>query len=247
MKYTYRMVKDSYSNNKYKNDLISHIWYLLLRPISFVFAAMFASLNIKPINITYLSIIVVFISTIIISFGYWSEYFLYLGSALLIIYGLLDCIDGDMARVMNLKSKIGGYYDSIGGILFHSLTPIAFSIYIYSTNENIHILNFQFSNTTIFFIVGVEVYSIFFRTVIRQAAIIKFNYDSGAKAKKDEKINLFRMLPRIPSNARAPLLIISIMLNMVPLCMFFYMIYNIFILVAVLVKIYLFTLTCSKV
>lgn len=233
------MVRDSYSIEKYNNDLISHFWYLLLRPFSFMFAAMFASLNIKPIIITYLSIIVVFISALMISFGYWDQVLLYSGIILLLIYGLLDCIDGDMARVMDMKSKIGGFYDSIGGIIFHTLTPIAFSIFIYMSNPTINILNLQLTNIYIYLIVGIDVCSTFFRSILRQTAIIKFNYDSGAKPKENEKISLFRILPRVPSNAKAPIIIISIVINQLPLCMFLYMIYSISVLIAVLIKIHL--------
>jgi len=101
---------------KYKQD--GTVTRFFHRPLSFPLAFLFLNIGWSPNSVTYLSIIAClcgFASTLIPSI-----IFHYIAIALFMLFGTLDCVDGNMARtIRNRREKVGVSYgswvDALGG------------------------------------------------------------------------------------------------------------------------------------
>lgn len=102
---------------KYLRPLGDPITYLLLR------------LKIKPTTVTYANFILVFVVFFVLAF---------LDSAsrvfaifLLIVWQLLDIVDGNMARALNSCSKYGGFVDHICGLFLLAFFQLSIGVGLY--------------------------------------------------------------------------------------------------------------------
>jgi len=236
--YSWRDVKNSYAAaNKATNDLIAHSWFYLLRPISFRISAVFATFGVSPVIITMLGMLCVFVGVIMIGCS-GNRFPLFVsGCVVLIFSNILDCVDGDVARVTNKESKIGEYLDFLSGVIFHTLVPVAAAVSIYTSCNQSHLYFSNYiSNSYILLIAMVEVYATFMRVLLSLKGRVLLNYNSGAKFAGGVKLTFWKIAPRILANARTPLLLVALFLNLVELYLLIYMIYSILIMLATLIK-----------
>lgn len=110
------------------------------RPIGFVIANKLKGTGITPNMITILSIFVGSVAGILWYFPY-SLTFAFIGILSLIVANILDCVDGQLARLTGIKSEIGRILDGVAGDLWFLLIYIAFA----------HRLNVEY-NTELFWI-----------------------------------------------------------------------------------------------
>lgn len=90
------------------------IWEILMRPISVLITIPFVGTKVKPTTITKISILSLFISFGLLSFGKtiplkvcgWFFFF---------IWGMLDGVDGNLARCNDMCSPLGDLWDTMGG------------------------------------------------------------------------------------------------------------------------------------
>lgn len=85
----------------------------VIRPISFYVAYVFQRLGFTANGVTYLSIIIVFIAFIF--FLLESHVFTIAGAVMVQIWMILDCVDGNLARVSHIKNPYGDFVDAMGG------------------------------------------------------------------------------------------------------------------------------------
>tara|TARA_B100001996_G_scaffold382920_1_gene376321 strand:+ start:14842 stop:15576 length:735 start_codon:yes stop_codon:yes gene_type:complete len=97
---------------------------IVLRYISFYFTPFFISFN--PNQISYIRLFVAFLSLIILSYGYYFQ-----GVLLFFISYIIDCIDGNIARIKNQASYYGKYFDGFGDSAVEIITPIALLFYFF--------------------------------------------------------------------------------------------------------------------
>ena len=108
-----RDVAQAYAKSKLARELETDPGTVLIyRPVSFVIASLLARLGVTPNAVTMTAglvnpAIVVVVLTATPSTAFAAITFLG------ILYALLDCVDGDIARVSNLTSSIGHYCDFV--------------------------------------------------------------------------------------------------------------------------------------
>ena len=76
-------------------------------------------ISFNPNQISYIRLFVAFLSLIILSYGYYAQ-----GVLLFFISYIIDCIDGNIARIKNRASYYGKYFDGFGednlGLIDHN-------------------------------------------------------------------------------------------------------------------------------
>lgn len=96
------------------------------RPIGFKIAKALTGTGITPNMITILSIFVGSVAGVLWLFPYSLTYAI-VGIVSLIVANILDCVDGQLARLTGIKSEIGRILDGFAGDLWFLLIYIAFA------------------------------------------------------------------------------------------------------------------------
>ena len=119
--------KNSLPEDKRKRD--SFLGKHLYRPISFYFSAAFANMGIRANTISVISVVVVFVSCILFTV---CNYFVAVFSVALInIWAILDCVDGNIARTIG-SEPYGDFIDAFSSYLLTAMFGLCVSIYVYS-------------------------------------------------------------------------------------------------------------------
>ena len=85
----------------------------VLRPLSYPAAWLFLRLGFSPNAVTYLSAALCLAGFLFLASGAAAA--AYAGFALFFLFGVLDCADGNMARVLKRASPWGEWVDALGG------------------------------------------------------------------------------------------------------------------------------------
>jgi len=127
-RYTVDDIRHSYDVEKAKEERYTE-WavYYLYRPLSFQITPFFLHLNCSPSNVTLISLVFA-ISLPFLAFWFPAPYF-FVGLLGLII-SVLDCVDGNIARVTGQTSQKGGYFDFLTDILYRVLMYLSIGIII---------------------------------------------------------------------------------------------------------------------
>lgn len=97
------------------------------RPIGFRIACMLRNTGITPNMVTYLSIFVGAATGFLFYFANNPLYTL-LGILLLVFANILDCVDGQLARLTGIKSEIGRILDGIAGDVWFTVIYISLAL-----------------------------------------------------------------------------------------------------------------------
>lgn len=122
----------SYKKNK-RDDEIRGEWgaVVLYRWISLMVTPWFLKISISATTVTLLSLILTLCIPLTLLFDNALSY-LYM-SILGIIICILDCIDGNIARVTNTVTRLGHYMDFIVDILYRIIIYITLGLIVYKT------------------------------------------------------------------------------------------------------------------
>lgn len=122
-------IRDSFPGDK--NDAI---WTrFVLRPLSFFFAWAFIRLRFSANQVTYLSIFFVFIGGFLFIIG--SHRLAIVAAVCFNVFALLDCVDGNIARVRG-GNPFGEWVDALGGYTAYSFLFLSVGMYVeVTTNE----------------------------------------------------------------------------------------------------------------
>lgn len=101
-----------------------------LRPISFPITNFLVKTNISPNQITYFSNLLLVVACFLYFYGYE-----YIGSSLVYVYFVLDCVDGEIARERKLSSKKGALLEEKLPIIFF----VAFSSTVFYVETSIEL------------------------------------------------------------------------------------------------------------
>lgn len=85
----------------------------VLYPLSFPISQLALRLGLSANQISYLGVVVILLGTGLMLTG--NREFIILGTLLFNFWAVLDCVDGNVARVHRKTSKYGDFVDSIGG------------------------------------------------------------------------------------------------------------------------------------
>jgi len=106
-----QQIKDSLPEDKNRADSVWTRW--VLRPLSVPVAWFCLRLSIRANTVSYLSALICIVGGLLfVSSNMW---WALLGAVLFNLFALLDCADGNMARVTNTTGPYGGWADALGG------------------------------------------------------------------------------------------------------------------------------------
>lgn len=129
-KYTYRDIKQSLPKEKRRSD--SFWGKLWAREASFWFTYLFINAGWTANMVSLLSWIVVTAGAILLSFNqFWC---MLAGIILTVFWGVLDGVDGNIARVKKTNSFMGDFFDAAAGYAPFSITTIALGMAAFHTS-----------------------------------------------------------------------------------------------------------------
>ena len=163
------------SESKRKTDKMIPWVYYVMRPISILLTKPLLKTNITPVNVTFASMVATLIGFVLIGFGQETQTRLW-GFFAFIVWGLLDCIDGNIARCKGLASNRGALWDATGGYM--ALTLMYYSVGIGAFNDTNAL---EFLDKYLYIVLGglTAIMSIFPRLVMQ-----KKKADGGTDAVK---------------------------------------------------------------
>jgi len=139
VKYTYKEIKGSLTKKKNSR---SSLWVQLwVRKASFPFTYLFINTGWTANMVSVLSWIVIFAAAVLLCINnFWC---MLAGVVLTNFWLVLDCVDGNIARVKKTKTFMGDFYDAIAGYGPFSFTTIALGMAAYHTSflipTNLHL------------------------------------------------------------------------------------------------------------
>ena len=98
-----------YKNSLKSFDVEEIIDLIVFRPISFLFVKLIYSTNITPNQISVVSMFFGLLAGVMLGFGKYE--FIIIGAALVFLSNMLDCADGQLARLKKNGTKIGRIID----------------------------------------------------------------------------------------------------------------------------------------
>jgi hypothetical protein len=120
------MIINSYPEHKRQSDRYKSFVYYFLRPVSFPVTYVLLKLGISANATTSFSIIMETIGCILIAFG---GYPARIGGTLLImLWAILDCVDGNIARFRKTGTLSGIFIDDFGAIVLYALLYLSVGI-----------------------------------------------------------------------------------------------------------------------
>lgn len=96
----------------------------VLRPLSFPITWLFLRLGFSANHVSYLAVLVSLFAAVLMGTG--DRNVVILGALLFNFFAVLDCVDGNIARVRKQASLYGGFMDALGGyVAFACVFPAA--------------------------------------------------------------------------------------------------------------------------
>ena len=130
MKYTFKNITDSLT--KKKNSRSSFWVQLWVRKASFPVTYLLINSGWTANMVSVLSWFVVFAGAVLLCVNnFWC---MLAGVILTNFWLVLDCVDGNIARVKKIKTFMGDYYDAVAGYGPFSFTTIALGVAAYHTS-----------------------------------------------------------------------------------------------------------------
>lgn len=130
MKYKFSEITASYTPEKRKN---TSVWARIFsRPLSFVTAYIFANLGFSANAVSILSLLEAFAACIFIMLG---GKYLIVGIVLFLFWDVLDCTDGNIARLKKTSSPIGVFFDAAAGYAAVAFIYLSVGVAAYRTSD----------------------------------------------------------------------------------------------------------------
>ena len=129
-KYSYREIKQSLTKKKNSR---SSLWVQLwVRKASFPVTYMFINTGWSANMVSVLSWLVIFIAAVFLCINnFWC---MLAGVILTNFWLVLDCVDGNIARLKKVKTFMGDFFDAIAGYGPFSFTTVALGFAAYNTS-----------------------------------------------------------------------------------------------------------------
>lgn len=131
MKYSMTDIKSSLSHKKRFEDSLFSI--VVHRPLSYPITYVFANAGVSAWTTSVLSLFVALIGCGLI--GIDSYYSRWIGIALINLWAVLDCVDGNIARVTKTQSEKGSFMDAESGYMICAFVYLSFGMAAYNTRS----------------------------------------------------------------------------------------------------------------
>lgn len=104
------------------------------RPLGYYLAWLFIRIGLLPIQITLFNLFLGI--TICLMFAWLGPAYRILAATLLVFWEILDTTDGNMARVLKIRSNYGGFIDFAGGMFLLTFLQLNIGIGLYFYPDN---------------------------------------------------------------------------------------------------------------
>lgn len=131
MKYSLKEIRNSLT--KKKNSRSSFWVKLWVRKASFPITYLFINTGWSANDVSILSWLIIFVGAICLAIN--SFYFMLVGVILTNLWLVLDCVDGNIARVKKKETYMGDFFDAIAGYGPFAFTTIGISVAAYNTSQ----------------------------------------------------------------------------------------------------------------
>ena len=205
------------------------------RPISVVMTIPLVNSKIKPITVTFWSVVAAFFGAAFMSFG-GTVYWCVVGWFFFFLWNLLDGVDGNLARCQNTCSKRGELWDAFGGYAALVLTYISISIASYNDTYDLIILD---KHWILIFGGLTSVLAIFPRLIFQKKLNLGIdeNKTNSLRDKKNFDLKQIIALNIISATGlMQPIILVCILLHALSLFVVTYFVFNLFITLVSLVK-----------
>ena len=228
-------VRQSYTSRKARTDLTAHLWiYLVLRPISFALTPFFINLGLSANAVTALGLIPLICGLVFILLGAISPVNFVIGAALINIWYLCDCIDGNIARFRGRVSKFGALFDWMVGRIYHAFLPACLGLGLYLASPERSTLALGLGIPRWFWLLtgGVEL----FAGLLRDMVSLQTRRIVGGKVTPgtDSETSIRTILPGAILSFKLPLLLVASLAGALPVWLLGYVVYNLTTLVAMI-------------
>lgn len=134
MKYSPKQFYNDFPKDKRKQETLACA--LFLRPISFLVSSLFVLFGVGANTASIISLFFSLSSCGLIVGCIFSgiDLLFYLSIACFFIWGVLDCVDGNIARSIK-KEKYGDFLDAIAGYIYPGFFFVLFGMLSYFTND----------------------------------------------------------------------------------------------------------------
>lgn len=134
--YTFKEIVDSLPKKKNSR---SSLWVkTVIRKVSFFFTYLFINMGVTPWLASVISAIVAFAGGVFLCIN--SNACRIVGVVLIQLWLVLDCVDGNIARVTKTCSDMGDFIDTLSGYVISATAMLSIGVAAYNTS-NIEILN----------------------------------------------------------------------------------------------------------
>jgi len=134
--FTIQAIREQYTEEKRLLDKGTNLWvYLYVRKFSFYPTWLCLKLGISANQVTLSSILIGMFGCVLFVLG--GKVNIVMGAVLINVWSVLDCVDGNLARLLNTKSKYGWFLDSITGFMLNSILLFCMGIGIYFHPDNL--------------------------------------------------------------------------------------------------------------
>lgn len=125
--YSLKQIIKSMPKNK---KSVSSFWVkIFARPLSYLFTFLFVNIGLSPNAISIISAIVVSGGCVLLSIN--NQICILLGVILINLWIVLDCCDGNAARVMGKSSYMGEFIDAVSGYVICAFSLLAVGVAAY--------------------------------------------------------------------------------------------------------------------
>ena len=129
MQYSLQAIRNSLSSEKKKED--SQLAIYIHRPISYPVTYLLVNMGLSAWTVSVFSAFVAFTGCLLICMDSYSMR--WVGIILLHFWAVLDCVDGNIARVTKTQSDKGAFMDAESGYMVCAFIYIAFGMAAYHT------------------------------------------------------------------------------------------------------------------
>lgn len=122
----------SYPEEKRRWDRTYPWIYYGARPLSFFLTRLALVYRFTPNQVTLLSFVIGMGALVLMA---WGRGAILVGSCLFALLNILDCVDGNMARMRQESSPLGKFYDAMVGLVFY-MVYVALGLGLYRTPDS---------------------------------------------------------------------------------------------------------------
>lgn len=135
MRYSMADIKASLSHEKKMED--SQFAIYVHRPLSYPLTYLFVNRGVSAWTVSILSAVVAFVGCMLICSS--TSWVRWIGIMLINLWAILDCVDGNVARVTKTQSNKGAFMDAESGYMICAFVYLAFGMAAYHTSDAVFI------------------------------------------------------------------------------------------------------------